>query len=188
METIGESHDARLQDVRKRIASEVVVMEKKEEEVVHHHAQLLTKGGNRSQLASEYLQATKELKDIQMNNHPGFVIPFDNIDLHLSRRNMSMSDQNRDVHWVNHGMVENRVSGNHLSTQREKEVLDIPNIQFLPGVEDQRRQRLNYVVLISRILVDYFDAFIVFKDVCIRHIPHKYSQQLSVKSSKVIYK
>lgn len=49
-----------------------------------------------------------------------------------------MSEQNRDVHWVNHGMVENRVSG--LLTTREKDILDIPNIQFLPSVEDQRRQ------------------------------------------------
>ena len=49
-----------------------------------------------------------------------------------------MLQQNWDVHWVNHSMVENRVTGNHLLTAREKDILDTPNIQFLPGVEDQR--------------------------------------------------
>ena len=44
---------------------------------------------------------------------------------------------------------------------------------------------MNYVILVSRILVDYFDSFNVSKDVCVRHIPHKYSQEMSVKSRKV---
>ena len=44
---------------------------------------------------------------------------------------------------------------------------------------------MNYVILVSRILVDYFDSFSVFKDVCVRHVPHKYSQEMSVKSRKV---
>ena len=184
METLGESHDACLQDVRNRISSEVVLLESKHKEVLHLKAQLL-KNEDRERLSAEYLNATKELKELQKSCHPGFAIPFDNIDFHLSRRNMSMSEQNRDVHWVNHSMVENRVSANHLSTAREKDILDIPNIKFLPSVDDQRRQRMNYIVLVSRILVDYFDAFDVFKDVCLRHIPHKYSQEMSVKSRKV---
>jgi hypothetical protein len=140
---------------------------------------------NRPELASSYLKAAGELKEQQRNCHPGFVIPFDNINFHLARRNMTMTEQNKDVHWVNHAMVENRVSGNHLSTEKEKDILDIPNLQFLPSVDDQRRQRVNYIVLVSRMLVDYFEAFAVFKDVCVRHIPHKYSKEMSVKSSKV---
>ena len=32
----------------------------------------------------------------------------------ISRKNMTMSKQNRDVHWVNHKMFINRVSGNDL--------------------------------------------------------------------------
>ena len=79
------------------------------------------------------------------------------------------------------------MSGNHLSTEEEKDILDIPNIKFLPSVDDQRRQRMNYVVLVSRILLDYFDSFSVFKDVCVHHIPHRYSQEMSVKSRKVKY-
>ena len=160
------------------------MLEDKNNEFQQLHEQLL-KDGDRKLISPESINARKELRELQKSCHPGFVITFYNIDFHFSRRNMSMSEQNRDVHWVNHSMVENRVSGNHLLTARKKDILDIPNIQFLPSVEDQRRQRMNYIILASRILVDYFDSLNVFKDVCVRHIPHKYSQEMSVKSRKV---
>ena len=65
---------------------------------------------------------------------------------------MTMSAQNRDIHWVNHEMVQNRISGNHLDSQEPKaHIGDVPNIKFLPDIHDQSRQRLNYVILVSRI-------------------------------------
>jgi len=186
METLGKSHNACLQDVRNRISSEMFLLENKSKEVSHLSEELL-KSEHRKLLSAECLNARKDLRELQKSCHRGFVIPFDNIDFYLSRRNMSMPDQNRDVHWVNHSTVGKRMSGNHLSTVEEKDILDIPNIKFVPNVDDQRRQRMNYVVLVSRILVDNFDSFSVFKDVCVRHIPHRYSQEMSIKSRKVKY-
>jgi len=118
--------------------------------------------------------------------HPGFIIPFDNIDIELKRKNMTMSNQNQVLHWVNHKMVENRVSGNNLPSQGQKaDILDVPNIEFFPNVVDQIRQRFNYIVLVSRILVDYFDCFEPLKDACLQHIPHKHSKEMNQKSVKV---
>ena len=97
-----------------------------------------------------------------------------------------MAAQNKDIHWVNHIMIENRVSGNHLSSEGQKaNVHDVPNIQFLPNIVDQRQHRYDYVVLVSRILLNYFDAFAKFKDVCVQHIQHKCSKEMSLKSDKV---
>jgi hypothetical protein len=137
-------------------------------------------------VSSKLKKATTELKDAQRKCHPRFLIAFDNIDFHLKRRNMIMTSQNRDIHWVNHVMIENRVSGNHLSSKGPKaDIHDIPNIVFLPSVVDQRQQGLNYTVLVLRILSDYFDAFAEFKDVYVKYIPHKYSKEMSEKSDKV---
>ena len=44
---------------------------------------------------------------------------------------------------------------------------------------------MSKVVLTSRILVDYFDALAALKDVCILHILHKYTNEMSQKSKKV---
>ena len=145
MEALGESHDACLQDIRSRITTEKVLLENKNKEFQQLHEQLLN-DGDRKLILPESINAREELTELQKSCHPGFVITFDSIDFHLSRRNMSMSEQNRDVHWVNHSMVENRVSENHLLTAREKDILDIPNIQFLPSVEDQRQQRMNNII------------------------------------------
>ena len=97
---------------------------------------------------------------------------------------MSKDKQNFDFHWVNHKIVESRVSGNkHDSFPRD--LLSVPNIKFLPSVRDQQQQRQNYIVLVARILVDHVECFQVLRDVCVRHIPHKYSKEMAQKSKSV---
>ena len=100
---------------------------------------------------------------------------------------MTMQSQNRDFHWVNHQMIENRVSGALLDSKQPKANLqELSNLQFLPTIEDQQRQRSNYLILTARILVEYFDVLKPLKEACIYHIPHKYTEEMSTKSKKVI--
>ena len=100
---------------------------------------------------------------------------------------MTMQSQNRDFHWVNHQMVENRVSGALLDPKQPKANLqELSNLKFLPTIEDQQKQRSNYIILTSRILVQYFDALEPLKEACIYHIPHKYTKEMSQMSNKVI--
>ena len=130
----------------------------------------------------------KAVMEHQMSSHPGFSVAFDNIDLEIRRKDMTMANQNKDIHWVNHKMFQNRVSGNTLSKLSPKQNLaDVSNMTFLPSANDQSKQRSNYIVLVSRMLVEYFKAFEPLKEVCIQHIPHKYSKEMSEPSVKVIY-
>lgn len=142
--------------------------------------------GQNPKLQSQCIDASNALRKKILQNHPGFIVTFDNIDMHLNRRNMTMTQQNKDVHWINHEMIENRVSGNHLPSEGQSaEILDVPNANFFPSVDDQRKQRDSYLVLVSCILVDYCDCFSIFKKVCIGHIPHKYTKEMSTPSNKV---
>ena len=126
------------------------------------------------------IQARQSLKERKVNCHPGFVIAFDHIDLEIPRKNMTMVKQNRDVHWVNHQMFLNRVSGNLLPNEAPQQDLQtVPNVTFLPNASDQLRQRFNYIALVSRMLVEYFDAFQPLKDACMQHMPHKYTKEMS---------
>lgn len=100
---------------------------------------------------------------------------------------MTATKQNRDYHWVNHKMIENRVSGNHLDSKKAKsDILVLQNLKFLPTIADNEKQRMDYIVLTSRILTDCFEQLAPLKDVCINHIPHRYSKEMSSKSSKEI--
>jgi hypothetical protein len=137
----------------------------------------------------ELKTAMRDKQELKEAAHPGFVISFDNLDIHLERKNMTMESQNRDFHWINHQMVENRVSGNLLDSSEPKaNLLEIDNLKFLPSLNDQFNQRLNYIILCSRILVGYFDVLAPLSDACIQNIPHKYTKELSHKTNKVSYK
>ena len=97
----------------------------------------------------ELLAATREEHELRKTLHPGFVISFDNLDFQLNRRNMTKDNQNQDYNWVNHQMVENRVSGNSLDVKKTdlEDIVNIPNTRFLPNLYDQQNQCLDYIIL-----------------------------------------
>lgn len=121
--------------------------------------------------------------EVKKSSHPGYTISFDNLDIQLQMKNMPMQSQNQDIHWVNHHMV----SGAQFDSQKPKANLqDVSNLKFLPSIYDQQRQRSNYIILASRILVNHFKVLEPLKEACVQHIPQKYTQELSEKSKKVV--
>lgn len=189
LDILGAHHNEVLITAKERISQEQVKQKELTERVID---QVHACSGNCSEdclEAQALLKAQDLLKQHQMASHPGFVIAFDNIDLQSKVKNMTMSKQNRDIHWVNHKMFINRVHGNSLPCNGPHcDLLEVPNSNFLPSIKDQERQRFNYIVLVSRILTQYFDAFGPLKDVCVQHIPHKYSKEMSEKSTKVTFR
>ena len=116
------------------------------------------------QCADDARKAKYELKQAKKNMHPGFAIAFDNIDGKRERRRMTKDNQNLDFHWVNHKIVMNRVSGGCLETF-PRDITSLSNLKFFPAVDDQKFQRHNYTVLVSRVLVEHLDCFSALKDV-----------------------
>lgn len=102
----------------------------------------------------ELAHISKQILEFEKSIHPGSVICFDNLDIQVQRKIMSMQSQNRDYHWVSHQMIENRVSVAHQdSTGPKANLQEISNIRFLPRLEDQQCQRSNYIVLSSLTLL-----------------------------------
>lgn len=187
LDELSADHDAELVLAKKQISEqnkEFKIAQEKCNAVFENHASHTPCSATECQ--SEFQAAIKEKHVLREMAHPGFVISFDNLDINLQRRNMTMDLQNQDFHWVNHQMVTNRVSGSKLdSSAPKKDLMDVCNLRFLPSMEDQRCQRLNYVVLCSRILVNHFEALAPLRDACIQHIPHKYTYELSQKTKRV---
>ncbi|CAB4039431.1 Hypothetical predicted protein [Paramuricea clavata] len=65
---------------------------------------------------------------------------------------MTEDNQNKDIHWVNHVKVSNRVSGNELPDDKPiKNCLsDLDNSKVAPSAIEHICQRANYVNLVSR--------------------------------------
>ena len=188
LDELGKNHDADLVQAKQQSSSQnrdLNTVEEKCNAVLKKHA---SHTHCSSECYDEIQSAMKEKHELKKAAYPGFVISFDNLDIHLERRNMTTESQNKDFHWVNHQMVKNRVSGAMLDSSAPKaNLLDVCNLKFLPSMEDQNSQRLNYIILCSRILVGYFDVLAPLADACIQHIPHKYTNELSQKTKKVCF-
>ena len=118
---------------------------------------------------------------------PGWKIAFDNIDIYQRVREMTEDNQNKDLHWVNHVKITNRVSGNHLPDDKPTldSVMQLDNCKVIPSIPDHISQRGNYIVLIERILTEEIACLSFCTDVVAGHIPHRHSKEMMVKSEKV---
>ena len=156
LDTFSMDHDSPLKVAKQRISEENVKLKQQTARAVsaaHVCSNTCPEGCALLQSAS---QAVSSIKEQKMACHPGFTIAFDNIDLEINRKNMTMAKQNRDIHWVNHKMFVNRVSGSLLSSEGPRcDLLIVQNSTFLPSVLDQQRQRFSYIILVSRMLVQY---------------------------------
>ena len=105
-----------------------------------------------------------------------FKIVLDNIDLRIATRDMTSDRQNKDIHWVNHSAVKNRVTlGSRKREQTELSQLD--NCQLLPTATDHEKLRRDFTYLVSRVLVEHLPCLEFLQSVCIKHIPHQFSNE-----------
>ena len=182
---LGEKHGEEIMNLKQEMCKAEQRVVEKEKGVVTL-AELCSSPGHvcTNQCIEDTRKAKGEVKQAKLDITSGFTIAFDNIDGRHERKHMTKDNQNLDFHWVNHKIFMNRVSGNGLDTS-SRDIRDVSNIKFLPTVQDQKHQRHNYTVLVSRILVEHLDCFQFLKDVCIFHIPHKHSKEMAKTSVTV---
>ena len=126
LDTLGENHDSYLKQTRERITKEnedLHLLKEKINSLNNVHSSHLSSGST-CNCSGELSALRKQAFQLDKSSHPGFVISFDNLDIQLQRKNMSMESQNRNYHWVNHQMIENRVSGAHLKSKGPKANLE----------------------------------------------------------------
>ena len=110
----------------------------------------------------------------------------DNIDYEIHAWVQSQKHKNRSIHWTHQFVVLDRVQDPTLDCQRsQKKVGDIQLAEILPNQHVQARLVRNWAFIVSRIITKYLPPFQSFQDVVVRHIPHKYSEEISQKSNCV---
>ena len=110
----------------------------------------------------------------------------DNWDLRQEVRHMTSDHQNTDIHWVDHNIVENWVSGNHLPDDKPvKNIMDVENKDLIPSIADHKELYNNYLVHIQRILTKRIPSLEGLSSNVPKHNKHKHSEEMSEKSKKV---
>lgn len=128
-------------------------------------------------------QSDPTLDDISLNT--GYKIVFDNIDKNVKPRFMRSEHQTRSLHYVQSYAVKDRVNFSSFSSEVRTEV----NVfDVIPDCNDLEMLKSNFKILVSRLIVKHMPFFSTdYKGIPQRHIPHKYSKEMSSKSEVVSF-
>jgi len=109
----------------------------------------------------------------------------DNIDLMVNARIQSAEHSNQSIHWTQQYAVLNRVNEPEDTKRPRKSLKEVQLIDLLPDKITLERLKQRWAVLVSRIICKYPPKFHPFREVVIRHIPHRYSDEMKTKSQTV---
>ena len=117
------------------------------------------------------------------SHNAGYKMVFDNVDTNVKPRYMSMDHQTQSLHYVQAYAVKDRIS---FSLFDDKVPTCVNAYDVIPNESDYQSLKSNFVVLVSRIIVEYMPFFNTdYKGIPQQHIPHKYTKQMSSKSEVV---
>lgn len=115
----------------------------------------------------------------------GIVIKFwgDNVDTQQKVRDLRIDHQGDMLHMYSIVVAKSRTQGEGLPhVGHLSKLTEVPPAQFLPTQDDVTKIKANLVILVSRILTQYFSKLTPFAKVVTKHIKHVYSDEMSKKS------
>lgn len=122
---------------------------------------------------------------------PTFKFVGDNVDKHVTPRNMTVDAQAQSLHLFNVFAVLDRVDMSHLEDSPSLPQLSECDVKrVLPTEEDQRVLYSNFVIHAIRVLKKYmpfFSRFATGLDLCIHHRYEKEMEQRSKVVWEVVY-
>lgn len=100
-----------------------------------------------------------------------------------------MNENNQNVsthHTVKVAVFDRVIPPKELSATRPKcTIEELDDSAFLCSSAEHVKQRLNYIVMVSRILTEYVKCMEPLKSEVIQHIAHDHSKEMRKKSHKV---
>lgn len=115
-----------------------------------------------------------------------YILVGDNLDKNVHPRFMTVDHQTQSLHYFHVFAALDRIDFHHLSNCNPIcKVSDLPLTTFLPNAEDCSVLRKHYAILLGRELVKSVPYFQCFHELIPSHIPHKYSNEMSRKSTIV---
>ncbi|CAH3179477.1 unnamed protein product, partial [Porites lobata] len=114
-------------------------------------------------------------------------VVFDNLDFRILANIILRNHRNSDMHWIAHYVTFERVSSRHLDDSKPivSDIKDFDNINYLMSKDELEWQRNDYIILVARVLLEFFPSLGPLRDVVPSHILHRYSSQMAGKSCVV---
>ena len=99
---------------------------------------------------------------------------FDNMDFRVLVNIILKNHHNSDKHWIAHYLTFDRVPCDGLDDAKPlvSDYRAFDNINYLLSKEDLETLRQNFIVLIARVLLEFFDLMKPFQSAVPAHITH----------------
>ncbi|XP_077053453.1 uncharacterized protein LOC143703874 isoform X2 [Siphateles boraxobius] len=135
-------------------------------------------------LSDENSAPSTRQKDSRVTCPSSYSIIMDNLDLFVHRHHQSIDNSNRSLHWIHHIAVKDRIPTHHISNIKPTTDIQRYNLALsLPQRNTQALMRRELIVLGTRMLNKHMTVFESFGDIVVHHIPHKYSSEMSTRST-----
>jgi hypothetical protein len=114
-------------------------------------------------------------------------VVFDNCDFKVLANIMLSNHQNSDYHWIAQYITFDRVSSKDLDDTKPivDDLTKLDNVNYLLNETELKRMRAEMVIIVGRVLVEFFESLRCLKVVTQEHIGHKYSKEME-KASTII--
>ena len=119
-----------------------------------------------------------------------YILVGDNVDFSVTPTYMRSDKQKQLLHYFQFCAIKDRLDLSSLSSTMKTDRPTLDDVMSAVKVTAEERESLlsNYIILISRILIDNMSYFhLTYSDLITAHIKHKYSQEMS-KESEVVSK
>ena len=192
LDSVGEDLDGEFKVWKKKLSCHLSkeMETKKEVEILKQKLteSEATKGKDHVGIEKAALdQKVEELNTLYTKHPPNFAVVIDNFDLRVEAADMTSDNQTKDLHWVNHNAILDRVPCTDFDNEKPlDDIVNVPNKTFLPTLQDHANLMKDFDVLVSRVLMEHLPHFQnAFSDVVPKHIPHKHSEKMRLKSEKI---
>ncbi len=109
---------------------------------------------------------------------------FDNFDCKILTNIVISGYKNSDMHWTCQYITFDRVPSSHLDDPKRlvADLTKLENKEYLLSESELEKMQHKYIVLVSRVLVDFFPCLKVIKNVVPPHIEHTFTKEMAEKS------
>ena len=87
-------------------------------------------------------------------------VVFDNFDFRILTNIILRNHCNSDMHWIAQYVTFDRVPSSHLDDSKPvvPDIKDFDNVNYLMSKTKLDQQRYNYIILVARVLIEFFPA------------------------------
>ena len=103
------------------------------------------------------------------------MVVFDNFDFRILANIILRNHRNSDMHWIAQYVTFDRVPSSHLNDSQPivPDIKDFDNVNYLMSKTELAQQQDDYVILVARVLLEFFPALEPLRDTVPPHIPHR---------------